>query len=181
MLILKKSVASLLLAGVALLATGSAMADDWHGNDWHPDMRQGEWHEGMPWRFEQHHWQPEQHPYYSHAMTDLRIARDLLSRPDQPRVEQGERRAVEAINQALHAMHDAAIDDGKDPFQRQPPDASYRPDDRFHQALRLLDKAKQDASHEEDDPYLRGLQHYILGQIGVAQHAVNDAINEALR
>lgn len=175
MLILKKSVASLLLATVGLLAATSALADGWH-----TDMRQGEWHEGMPWRFEQHHWQPEQHPYYSHAMTDLRIARDLLDRPDQPRVEQGERRAMEAINQALHAMHDAAIDDGKDPFQRMPPDAQYRPDDRFHQALRLLDKAGQDASHEEDDPYLRGLQHYILSQIGVARHAVNDAIGAAL-
>jgi hypothetical protein len=180
MSILKKSLAALLLAGSALLATSAAQADDWHGNDWHPDM-QREWREGMPWRFEQHHWHPEQHPYYSHAMTDLRIARDLLSRPDQPRVEQGERRAVEAINQALHAMHDAAIDDGKDPFQRMPPDAGFQQDDRFHQALRLLDKARQDASHEEDDPYLRGLQHYIIGQIGMAQHAVNDAIGEALR
>jgi hypothetical protein len=176
----KKSLASLLLAASALLIAASAQADDWHGNDWHPDM-QREWHEGMPWRFEQHHWHPDEHPYYMHAMTDLRLARDLLAHPDQPRVEQGERRAVEAINQALHAMHDAAIDDGKDPFQRLPPDAQYRPDDRFHQALRLLDKARQDASHEEDDPYLRGLQRYIIGQIGMAQHAVDDAIREALR
>lgn len=177
---LKKSLAALLLASSALVLTSAAQADDWHGNDWHPDM-QREWHDGMPWRFEQHHWHPDEHPYYMHAMTDLRLARDLLAHPDLPRVEQGERRAVDAINQALHAMHDAAIDDGKDPFQRLPPDAQYRPDDRFHQALRLLDKARQDASHEEDDPYLRGLQHYIIGQIGTAQHAVDDAINQALR
>lgn len=177
---LKKSLAALLLAGSALLAASAAQADDWHDNGWHPDMHQ-DWHEGMPWRFEQHHWHPDEHPYYIHAMTDLRLARDLLARPDQPQVEQGEHRAVDAINQALHAMHDAAIDDGKNPFQRLPPDAEYRPDDRFHQALRLLDKARQDASHEEDDPYLRGLQHFIIGQIGMAQHAVDDAIGEALR
>jgi|GEM_PF-6363959 len=167
MLTLKKTVACTLLAAAALVSAGSAMAD--------------EWHEGMPWSFQQHQWHPEQHPYYSHAMTDLRMARDLLARPDYPRIERSERRAVDAINEALREMHDAAIDDGKDPFARTPPDASFRPEDRFHQALAFLDKARQDVSHEEDDRYLRDLQHRILGHIDMAQHAVNDAVHEALQ
>jgi hypothetical protein len=32
------------------------------------------------------------------------------------------------------------------------PDARLNPTDRFHQALQLLEQAKRDASHREDDP-----------------------------
>jgi len=165
---LQKSTVALLLAGVALMSTGVAMAEE-------------PWHEGNAWRYEQHPWHPEQHPYYMHAMTDLRLARDLLARPDLPRVVQDEHHAVEEINQALHIMQDAAIDDGKNPFVRMPPDADSHGEDRFHHSLRLLDKARQDASQREDDPYLRDLQQRIILHIGEAEHAVQAAISEALR
>lgn len=139
------------------------------------------WRDGDPWNWEQHHWQPEQHPYYLHAMSDLRMARDLLARPDSPQVSNDERHAVDEINQALRRMRDAAINDGKDPFERMPPDASWRPEDRFHQSLLLLDKARQDAGHREDDPYLRSLQRDIVHHIDAAKRAVNIAISDALR
>lgn len=163
MLNVKKWLPAILLSSAALLSTQMAQAD--------------EWHEGMPWRFDQHHWHPEQHPYYSHAMTDLRVARDLLDRPDIPPVAHEERHAVDEINQALREMHDAAIDDGKDPFARTPPDAGFRPEGRFHDALRLLDKARHDVSHREDDPYLRDLQHRILGHIDEAERSVQIVVS----
>lgn len=177
MTIAKRLVVGLLTGAVLLGAAGAAFADGWDNNWDHNN----DWLKSRAWKYDEHQWHPDQHPYYMHAMTDLRIARDLLARPDQPRVEQGEVRAVEAINRALHEMKDAAISDGKDPFDRMPPDAQYRPEDRFHQALRLLDKARKDASHEEDDPWLRSLQARIVHHIGDAEHAVNDAINQALR
>ncbi|QEL54711.1 hypothetical protein [Chromobacterium paludis] len=139
------------------------------------------WREGDPWSWQQHPWHPEQHPYYLHAMSDLRRARDLLARPDYPRVADDERHAVDQIDKALHKMRDAAIDDGKDIDARMPPDANWRPEDRFHQARALLDKARQDASHREDDPYLRSLQRDIVHHINEAERNLDHAVSDALR
>ncbi|MCD4505679.1 hypothetical protein LQR30_16410 [Chromobacterium piscinae] len=126
-------------------------------------------------------WRPAEHPYYLHAMSDLRQARDLLARPDYPRVMDDERHAVDEINKALRKMRDAAIDDGKDIYDRAEPDARWRPEDRFHQAKTLLDKARQDATHREDDPYLRSLQRDIVHHIDEARRAVDVAVSDALR
>ncbi|MDE1712457.1 hypothetical protein PWG14_06995 (plasmid) [Chromobacterium amazonense] len=139
------------------------------------------WREGDPWNWQQHQWHPEEHPYYLHAMSDLRQARDLLARPDYPQVMDDERHAVDEINKALRKMRDAAIDDGKDIYDRMPPDARWRPEDRFHQAKELLAKARQDATHREDDPYLRSLQRDIVHHIDQAQRAIDQAVNDALR
>ncbi|UTH72853.1 hypothetical protein [Chromobacterium sp. IIBBL 290-4] len=139
------------------------------------------WRDGDAWTWQQHQWHPEDHPYYLHAMTDLRAARDLLARPDYPRVMDDERHAVDEINKALRKMRDAAIDDGKDVYERTPPDASWRPENRFQQAKDLLNKARQDATHREDDPYLRSLQRDIVHHIDEAHRAIDQAVNDALR
>ncbi|QRO34641.1 hypothetical protein [Chromobacterium violaceum] len=162
-----------ILAILALAAAGNAILSA-------PALADG-WRDGDAWTWQQHQWHPEAHPYYLHAMSDLRLARDLLARPDYPRVMDDERHAVDEINEALRKMRDAAIDDGKDIDDRMPPDARWQPDDRFHQARMLLDKARQDATHREDDPYLRSLQRDIVHHIDEARRAVDVAVSDALR
>ncbi|PXX47962.1 hypothetical protein [Aquitalea magnusonii] len=127
------------------------------------------------------HWNPAEHPYYGHAMSDLRQARALLARPDAQPVQDDERWAVGAIDAALNEMKQAAIEDGKNPWQIPAPDARLSPTDRFHQALQLLDQAKRDASHREDDPWVRDLQGRILHHIDDAHRATQQAIADALR
>lgn len=126
-------------------------------------------------------WRPADHPYYLHAMSDLRQARAYLARPDYPQIADDERRAVGEIDAALNEMQRAAIEDGKDPWRYEQPDARMSPTDRFHKALALLDAARRDASHQEDDPWVRDLQHRILRHIDGAHRAVQQAINDALR
>ena len=90
--------------------------------------------------------------YYLHAMSDLRMARAYLARPDYEPVASDERRAVAEIDAALDEMRRAAIEDSKNPWQGEPPDANLPASDRFHKAMSLLDSARRDASHAEDDP-----------------------------
>ena len=127
------------------------------------------------------HWNPAEHPYYSHAMSDLRQARALLARPDVQPVQDDERWAVGAIDAALKEMTQASIQDGKNPWQIPGPDARLSPTDRFHQALQLLEQARRDASPREDDPWVRELQGRILRHIDDAHRATQQAIADALR
>ncbi|POZ61652.1 hypothetical protein C2I19_12720 [Chromobacterium alticapitis] len=126
-------------------------------------------------------WRPADHPYYLHAMSDLRQARAYLARPDYPQIADDERRAVAEIDAALSEMRRAAFEDGKNPWQYEQPDARMSPTDRFHKAMELLDAARRDASHPEDDPWTRDLQHRILHHIDGAHRAVQQAVNDALR
>ncbi|MBA4708906.1 hypothetical protein [Aquitalea aquatica] len=127
------------------------------------------------------HWNPAEHPYYGHAMSDLRQARALLARPDVQPVQDDERWAVGAIDAALKEMTQASIQDGKNPWQPQPGDVHLNAPDRFHMALQLLEQAKRDASHREDDPWVRDLQGRILHHIDDAHRATQQAIADALR
>ncbi|MBP4050239.1 hypothetical protein [Chromobacterium violaceum] len=126
-------------------------------------------------------WRPAEHPYYLHAMSDLRQARAYLARPDYPQIADDERRAVAEIDAALGEMQRAAIEDGKDPWRYEQPDARMSPTDRFHRAMELLDAARRDAGHQEDDPWVRDLQRRILRHIDAAHRAVQQAVNDALR
>ncbi|WP_083338879.1 hypothetical protein [Chromobacterium sphagni] len=126
-------------------------------------------------------WRPAEHPYYLHAMSDLRQARAYLARQDYPQIMEDERHAVAEIDAALGEMQRAAFEDGKQPWRYEQPDARLSPTDRFHKALELLGSARRDASHQEDDPWVRDLQHRILHHVDAAHHAVQQAIDDALR
>ncbi|MCW3480658.1 hypothetical protein OL229_14015 [Neisseriaceae bacterium JH1-16] len=168
----KSLIGGLLAAAILLPLTACAYPPP----NWQPPAPAPHWQGGPP-----PNWNPAQHPYYIHAMSDLRMARAYLARPDYDPVAHDERMAVNEIDAAIGLMRQAAFDDGKNPNAQFPIDAQLRPTDRFHQALNLLGKARQDAGHEESDPYLRDLQHRILQHIGNAQRAVNMAIGDALR
>jgi hypothetical protein len=144
-----------------------------------------QWNEHEQWREHEqsgeheHRWHPEQHPYYVHAMSDLRLARAYLAHPGNDAVSDDERVALHAIDQALREMWRAALNDGKNPDWQAPIDARLHGADRFHMAVQLLNKARQDASHDESDPWVRDLQGRILHHIDEAQRATWHAYNDA--
>ncbi len=116
------------------------------------------------------------HPYYLHALTDLRDARAHLQRPDGGALRDEESAAIHEIDEAINDIKKASIDDGKNIDAHEPVDAHLPWKGRLHKAKDLLDKAHQDCSHEEDDPASRGLQRRVLAHIDAAHHHVDDAI-----
>jgi hypothetical protein len=121
---------------------------------------------------------PGKHPFYLHALVDLRDARANLEKSalDKVNTEIEQKHAIEHIDRAIDEVKRAAIDDGKDIHDHEPVDAKLRPDGRFHRALDLLEKAKRDAQGEEDQSDTKGLQKRVVGHIADAEVSVRHAI-----
>jgi len=120
---------------------------------------------------------PGKHPYYLHALSDLRAARWMLEhRAGDATVSANEDVAITEINKAIGANKQAAIDDGKNiedhPKVDVPPDQRGR----LHKALELLNKVHADVAREEDDPLTRGLRDRAVGHIDAARNATEGAI-----
>jgi hypothetical protein len=120
---------------------------------------------------------PGKHPYYLHALTDLRAARWLIEhRPGDPAVSGQEDVAIAEIDKAIGEIKHAAIDDGKDIHDHPGVDAPNERPGRLHKALELLRKVHSDVAREEDDPMTRGLRDRAVGHIDAAIHATEHAI-----
>jgi hypothetical protein len=121
---------------------------------------------------------PGKHPYYLHALSDLRSARWMLQhRAGDATVSASEDVAVTEINKAIGAIKHAAIDDGKNIEDH--PSVDLPPDDRgrLHKALDLLNKVHSDVAREEDDPLTRELRDRAVGHIDAARDATKSAIS----
>ena len=119
-----------------------------------------------------------QHPYYLHALSDLRAARWMIEhRPGNWVQTQDEIEAVRRIDAAIGEIKKASIEDGKNLEDHQP--VSEVPDHmgRLHKALDYLRKARQDISHDEDNVFAQGLQARAYGHIDGAIGAVKRAIH----
>lgn len=116
------------------------------------------------------------HPAYLHALTDLRAARAHLEVHDGGELRHEEKEAIHAIDDAIAEIKKASVDDGKDLNDHPPVDAGLDRPGRLHRAKQLLDKARQDISHEEDNGFAQGLQQRAFDHIDRAIHEVNDAI-----
>ena len=119
------------------------------------------------------------HPYYLHALSDLRAARWMIEhRPGNWAQTQDEIEAVHRIDAAIGEIKKASIEDGKNPEDHPPVDE--RPDHfgRLHAALDFLRKARQDISHDEDNMFAQGLQARAYGHIDGAINAVKRAIHD---
>jgi tetratricopeptide (TPR) repeat protein len=116
------------------------------------------------------------HPAYLHALGDLRHARAHLQRPDGGALREEEKEAIHQIDEAINEIKRASIDDGKDLDDHPPVDAGMDRTGRLHRAKELLEKARQDISHEEDNGFAQGLQQRAFGHIDRAIHEVNEAI-----
>ena len=121
------------------------------------------------------------HPFYQHALTDLRTARWLLNhQPGDRGVYDGENVAIQEIDAAIKEIKHASINNGND--------INYRPNvdvkeqgSRLLRAIETLKKAHDDMDREEDNPEVRNLRDRALGHIDQATNAANQAHAEWLR
>ncbi|HEY9773579.1 MAG TPA: hypothetical protein V6C81_07190 [Planktothrix sp.] len=121
---------------------------------------------------------PGRHPSYIHAMSDLRLARYLIFRPDRPDVEGNEVKAIREIDACINDLVKASINDGKNISDH--PQADLGPDfkGRLHKALDALRRARKDMDKEEDDPMNHGLQHRATEHVDHAIDHVKRAIED---
>ncbi len=119
------------------------------------------------------------HPYYLHALSDLRAARWMIEhRPGNWKQTVDEVEAVRRIDAAIGEIKKAAIDDGKNIADHPPVDERNDHDGRLHVSLDFLRKARQDISHDEDNRFAQGLQlrayEHIDGAIAAVKKAIHD-------
>ena len=101
---------------------------------------------------------PGKHPFFLHALTDLRTARWLLQhQPGNRKVYSEEDVAVQEIDAAINEIKRAAIDDGKDLDDHQKVDVKEQ-GSRLLRAIETLRKAHADIDQEEDNPTVRELR-----------------------
>lgn len=116
------------------------------------------------------------HPAYLRALSDLRAARAHLDHHDGGELRHEEKEAIHHINDAIAEIKKASIDDGKDLNDHPPVDAGLDYTGRLRRARQLLDAARADVAHEEDNSFAQGLQQRAFGHIDLAIHEVNEAI-----
>lgn len=123
---------------------------------------------------------PGQHPYYLHALSDLRAARWLIEhRPGNAAVSGDEDVAITRIDQAVGEIKKAATEDGKNVGDRPPVDATADGKGRLHRAEELLRKVRSDIAREEDDPFTKGLRDRAVAHVDEAIRATAKAIHDA--
>ena len=119
-----------------------------------------------------------EHPYYLHALSDLRAARWMIEhRPGNWAQTTDEVEAVRRIDAAIAEIRKAAIDDGKNLEDHPKVDEKNDHDGRLHVAIDFLRKARQDISHDEDNKFAQGLQMRAYEHIDGAIAAVKKAIH----
>jgi hypothetical protein len=116
------------------------------------------------------------HPAYLHALSDLRVARSLLERPNGGELKEQEREAIHKIDDAIAEIKRASIDDGKNIADHEPVDPHLPWAGRLRKAQEWLDDARHDCRKEEDNPETRGLQTRVLRHIDEAHRHVAEAI-----
>jgi hypothetical protein len=122
---------------------------------------------------------PGEHPYYIHALSDLRAARWMIEhRPGNWAQTNDEMEAVRRIDAAIKEIKMASIEDNKDINDHPAVDEHPERDGRLHEALDFLRKARQDISHDEDNQFARGLQTRAYDHIDGAISAVKKAIHQ---
>jgi hypothetical protein len=123
---------------------------------------------------------PGKHPYYLHALTDLRTARWMLEhRPGGAAVSGQEDVAITEIDKTIGEIKKAAIDDGKDIHDHPAVDVPNNHPGRLHKALELLRKVHSDVAREEDDPMTKGLKDRAIHHLDEAIHATEKGIADA--
>ena len=119
------------------------------------------------------------HPYYLHALSDLRAARWMIEhRPGGWNRTIDEIEAVKEIDLAINEIKKAAIDDGKNIDDHPKVDEKNDHEGRLHQAVDFLKKSREDISHDEDNKFAQGLQERAYTHIDKAINATKKAIHQ---
>ena len=122
---------------------------------------------------------PGKHPYYLHALSDLRTARWMLEhRPGDAAVSGQEDVAITEIDKTIGEIKKAAIDDGKDIHDHPKVDVPNDHPGRLHKSLELLRKVHSDVAREEDDPMTKGLRDRAVHHLDEAIRANEQAIKD---
>jgi len=123
--------------------------------------------------------QPERHPAYLHALTDLRAARWLIEhRPGDWAQTADEGESVRQIDAAINDIKKAAFDDGKNINDHPPLDEHPDHRGRIHEALQLMNKARADIAREEDNAFANGLRNRAIEHIDGAIRAARRVFKE---
>jgi hypothetical protein len=121
---------------------------------------------------------PGRHPFYVHAMGDLRYAHALLDHGDyHPGVDGQEDAALDDIRTAYRQIERAGIDDGKD-IDDHLIDRGIDRRGRLRRAFQALRRAHADVAREEDDPNAVGLRNHAIHNIDHAMWHVRHAITD---
>jgi hypothetical protein len=117
------------------------------------------------------------HPYYLHALSDLRGARWMIEhRPGDWQRTDDEAVAVTEIDAAIKEIKKASIDDGKDLADHPAVDEKADHVGRLHEAVDFLRKARKDVDQEEDNIFADGLKDRASKHISEAISATEKAI-----
>jgi hypothetical protein len=120
-----------------------------------------------------------EHPYYLHALSDLRAARWMVEhRPGNWAQTVDEMDAVKQIDAAIGEIKKASIEDGKNLEDHPPVDERNEHMGRLHEAIDFLRKARQDISHDEDNKFAQGLQARAYMHIDAAISSARRAIHQ---
>lgn len=130
-----------------------------------------------------HAQEPGRHPYYAHALNDLKTAKFLVEhrRPEDGAIGNHETVMTEEINAAFGEIKAAMRNDDKSAEPQMGHDQIADASGRMHQALDLLKKAHDDVAHEEDDPASKGLQQRALKHIDAAMWNAQQVIADVSR
>src|SRR5262249_2399688 len=122
---------------------------------------------------------PGKHPFYLHALSDLREAHSLIqSRPGDLAVNGRESVALKEIADAIKDIRQGRREDGRNLNHHPSPDQSPDPSGALHKAVDLLNSARDDVHKEEDDKAAQGLQQRSLEHIDRARTAIEEAITD---
>jgi len=117
------------------------------------------------------------HPHYTKALTDLRLARALLMVPDDSGARKFAATAVDDIDQAMAEIKHASIDDGKSLDDHPPIDANVSHRDRLHEVQALIESATRDLNADEDDKKALGWRAKAIKDVADAHAFVLAAVN----
>jgi tetratricopeptide (TPR) repeat protein len=120
-----------------------------------------------------------EHPYYLRALSDLRAARWMINhRTGDWKTTVDEEEAVKRIDEAIHEIKKASIDDGKDIDDHAKVDEHPDHMGRLRNAIEFLKKAREDVNKEEDNGFAQGLRNRALKHIEEAIRLTKRAIHD---
>jgi hypothetical protein len=121
---------------------------------------------------------PPSHPDYAAAITNLRVAREILNREAEYAIVRDQYRALEAIDRAVLELKVASIDSGQmlEPAPVLDPTLDYG--GRLHRARELVMAADHELSFREDNAAARPARDNARQYVEDARDAINRAIRD---
>jgi hypothetical protein len=119
------------------------------------------------------------HPGYLHALSDLRLARWLVTgQSSNALIGVHDRAAYQQIEQAIQDLKAVAVDDGRDINYHPAVDVPTDRHGRLETALKALYRAHHDMDSEEQNHPILNLRHTAAAHIDQAINSVVAAIND---